>query len=142
LNELLRWNQIGTAEQIMRVGIACPQELARAHECRKPFPDEFVAGEKAEPVSNASVDEVMAKDLGGRLAYWMGEFDRCIKCYGCRDVCPVCFCNVCTLEEDKLIKTEICLRKIPCSTLPALFTWLEDVSTVICAQRSVPQIFL
>jgi ferredoxin len=64
------------------------------------------SGEKAEPVSNASLDEVMAKDLMGRLAYWMGEFDRCIKCYGCRDVCPVCFCNVCTLEEDKLIKTK------------------------------------
>jgi formate dehydrogenase (coenzyme F420) beta subunit len=104
-NELLRWNQIGTAERIVRVGIACPQELARAHECRKPFPDEFVAGEKTEPVSNVSVDEVMAKDLMGRLDYWKGEFDRCIKCYGCRDVCPVCFCNVCTLEEDKLIKT-------------------------------------
>ncbi|MGB9616870.1 MAG: 4Fe-4S dicluster domain-containing protein, partial [Desulfomonilaceae bacterium] len=29
----------------------------------------------------------------------------CIKCYGCRNVCPVCFCNVCTLEQDALIHT-------------------------------------
>lgn len=105
LNELLRWNQIDATERIVRVGIACPQDLAQAHECRKPFPDTFVAGEKAEPVSSARVEQVMAKDLPERLAYWMGEFDRCIKCYGCRNVCPVCFCNVCSLEDDKLIRT-------------------------------------
>lgn len=105
LNELLRWNQMTQTDRIVRVGIACPAELAKAHECRKPFPDEFVAGEKAEPVSNASVDEVMALDLLARLDYWKQEFNRCIKCYGCRDVCPVCFCNVCTLEEDALIRT-------------------------------------
>jgi ferredoxin len=106
INELLRWNQIpAAAERIVTVGLACPAELAKDHECRKPFPDTFVAGEKAEPVAYESVREVMVMDLSGRLAYWLGEFDRCIKCYGCRDVCPVCFCNVCTLEEDVLIKT-------------------------------------
>ena len=47
----------------------------------------------------------MDMDLTGRLDYWKEAFDRCIKCYGCRDVCPVCFCNVCTLEEDVLVKT-------------------------------------
>ncbi len=104
LNELTRWNQI-PGDKVVRVGIACPQQLANAHECRKPFPEEFVAGEKAEPVANATVAEVIAKDLAGRLTYWTAEFDRCIKCYGCRNVCPVCFCNQCSLEEDKLIRT-------------------------------------
>lgn len=105
LNELLRWNQIEAADRIVKVGIACPQELAQAHECRKPFPDAFVVGEKAQPVSNASVEAIMSKDLNSRLGYWAAEFDRCIKCYGCRNICPVCFCNVCTLEEDSLIRT-------------------------------------
>jgi ferredoxin len=106
ITELLRWNQFpGASERIVKVGLACPKELAQDHECRKPFPDEFVAGEKVEPVAYESVREVMALDLRERLAYWLGEFDRCIKCYGCRNVCPVCFCNVCTLEEDVLIRT-------------------------------------
>ncbi len=105
LNELLRWNQIPAGESIVKVGIACPQELADKHECRKPYPDEFVSGEKANPVQNVSVDGVESKSILERLDYWMGEFDRCIKCYGCRDICPVCFCNVCTLEETSLIKT-------------------------------------
>ncbi len=105
LNELLRWNQVGTADRIVKVGIACPSELAAKHECRKPFPDEFVAGEKTEPVANASVREITALDLDGKFQYWLKEFDRCIKCYGCRDVCPVCFCNVCSLETDELVRT-------------------------------------
>jgi len=105
LNELIRWNQMKEAESIVRVGIACPAELAKAHECRKPFPETFVAGEKAEPVENTMVRDVLGKGLLERLDFWKGEFDRCIKCYGCRNVCPVCFCNVCTLEEDALIRT-------------------------------------
>ncbi|MBM3301618.1 MAG: 4Fe-4S ferredoxin [Deltaproteobacteria bacterium] len=105
INELVRWNQIAGWDRIVRVGIACPAELAQAHECPQPFPEEFIAGEKVEPVGNASVQEIMAMDLPSRLEYWKPIFDRCMKCYGCRDVCPVCFCNVCTLEEDVLIKT-------------------------------------
>lgn len=104
-NELLKWNQVNAPERAVKVGIACPLELAQKHECRKPFTDEFVAGEKVDPVQNVSVQEVLEKDLMARLAYWTAEFDRCIKCYGCRNVCPVCFCNVCTLEQDALIKT-------------------------------------
>jgi formate dehydrogenase (coenzyme F420) beta subunit len=105
LTELFVWNQVKAADRIVKVGIACKQELAQLHECRKPFTDEIVAGEKAEPVANASVEEIMGKDLMGRMDYWREVFDRCIKCYGCRDVCPVCFCNVCTLEDDRLIRT-------------------------------------
>ena len=105
LNELIRWNQLTSPELIVRVGIACPAELAQDHECRQPYPEKVIAGEKAEPVSNASVNEIMDMNLADRLAYWKEVFDRCIKCYGCRDVCPVCFCNVCSLEENVLIKT-------------------------------------
>ncbi len=105
LNELLRWNQIKAPQRLIRVGIACPSQLALSHECRRPFPSEIVAGEKAEPASYISVQEIETKDLGSRLEYWLKEFDRCIKCYGCRNVCPVCFCNVCTLEQDALIPT-------------------------------------
>jgi ferredoxin len=35
----------------------------------------------------------------------MYEFEKCIKCYGCRDICPVCFCKECSLEHPELIST-------------------------------------
>jgi formate dehydrogenase (coenzyme F420) beta subunit len=34
----------------------------------------------------------------------MDEFVKCIKCYGCSNVCPMCFCNECTLRCDDLVK--------------------------------------
>ena len=36
-----------------------------------------------------------------RFSYWFGQFSHCIKCYGCRDACPICYCKVCFLEADR-----------------------------------------
>jgi formate dehydrogenase subunit beta len=30
----------------------------------------------------------------------MREFDRCIRCYACRQVCPGCYCTTCMFERD------------------------------------------
>ena len=35
----------------------------------------------------------------------MYEFQKCLKCYGCRNICPVCFCKECSLEHEDLIGT-------------------------------------
>jgi len=43
--------------------------------------------------------EQMAADE--RFSYWFGQFSRCIKCYGCRDACPICYCKDCFLEADR-----------------------------------------
>ena len=36
-----------------------------------------------------------------RFNYWMGQFSHCVKCYGCRDACPICYCKDCFLEADR-----------------------------------------
>ncbi|MCS3901329.1 Coenzyme F420 hydrogenase/dehydrogenase, beta subunit C-terminal domain [Methanococcus voltae] len=33
------------------------------------------------------------------LSEWDEYFNRCIKCYGCRDACPVCFCVECAIPN-------------------------------------------
>jgi formate dehydrogenase subunit beta len=38
-----------------------------------------------------------------RLDYWFSQFDRCIKCYGCRNVCPLCFCKDCSLDARRAL---------------------------------------
>lgn len=87
------------SEQVVPVGIACPQDLADACECLKPYPDERVAGEAAEPRSFATVAKVEAMELEERFRLWLAEFSKCIKCYGCRNICPMCYCSECTLEN-------------------------------------------
>ena len=36
-----------------------------------------------------------------KFDYWWGQFSQCIKCYGCRDACPICYCKGCILEADR-----------------------------------------
>jgi ferredoxin len=102
LKELFKWNQL-KEEKVIPIGIGCPDALAKACECEKPYPDSLADGPQgagADPERVARIDEM---DLNGRLRFWEKEFDRCIKCLGCRNVCPMCFCKECTLEEANLI---------------------------------------
>ena len=36
-----------------------------------------------------------------RFDYWFGQFSQCIKCFGCRDACPICYCKDCSLEAGR-----------------------------------------
>lgn len=46
----------------------------------------------------ASLKEMSSDE---RHNYWSEQFSRCIKCYGCRDACPICYCKHCYLEADR-----------------------------------------
>mgnify|MGYP001585798991 CR=1 FL=1 len=35
-----------------------------------------------------------------RANFWLQQFDRCIRCYACRQACPLCNCPVCLYERD------------------------------------------
>ena len=43
--------------------------------------------------------EEMSRDE--KFGYWSEQFSHCIKCYGCRDACPICYCQECFLEADR-----------------------------------------
>ena len=105
LNELFKWNQLHR-DRVVPVGIACPPQLAEACECYKPYPSEWVVGEKTEGISQSKrLEENEKLPQDERLHYWMDQFNKCIKCYGCRDVCPMCFCKVCSLQDRNFILT-------------------------------------
>ena len=36
-----------------------------------------------------------------RFAYWHKELSKCIKCYACRQACPMCYCTRCTVEVNQ-----------------------------------------
>jgi len=33
-----------------------------------------------------------------RWEFWQGELSRCVKCYACRNSCPMCYCEHCTMD--------------------------------------------
>ena len=36
-----------------------------------------------------------------RFDFWQEEFSRCIKCYACRQACPMCYCRRCIVDSNQ-----------------------------------------
>lgn len=34
-----------------------------------------------------------------KWSHWKGKFDQCIRCYACRNVCPLCYCKECMVDH-------------------------------------------
>ena len=49
------------------------------------------------------MQEVASMDVAARNDFWQKELGKCIKCYGCRDVCPLCICDECELEQPEWV---------------------------------------
>ncbi|MGL4593212.1 MAG: 4Fe-4S dicluster domain-containing protein [Thermoguttaceae bacterium] len=52
-----------------------------------------------------------------RLAYWKKELARCIKCYACRQNCPLCYCDVCVADKNRPVRIDTS------ATLQGNFAW-------------------
>lgn len=35
-----------------------------------------------------------------RWEFWQKEFEKCIKCYACRQACPLCYCEQCIVDKN------------------------------------------
>lgn len=49
-----------------------------------------------------------------RLAFWQSELDRCMRCYACRNVCPLCVCQdrcIAETREPKWLTQEMGVRE-------------------------------
>ena len=112
LQVLLNENQV-QRDKVYIIGLACPGMQnadgtleARCARCdqRVPLLYDALFGEPPEVSDVAEtytdVEDMEALPRDDRLAYWLGEFDRCIRCYACRQACPACFCDVCESERD------------------------------------------
>ena len=65
---------------------------------KKRSEEEILLAKKWQEKDFASLREMSTEE---KFNYWRGEFSRCIKCYGCRDACPICYCKDCILEADR-----------------------------------------
>lgn len=63
--------------------------------------EEEAATELAQKWQERDFAPFKAMSLDERFDYWFGQFSQCIKCFGCRDACPICYCKDCWLEPDR-----------------------------------------
>lgn len=115
LIELIKRNQI-VKENLLTVGIACSREQSAMCLCERPYPEKLDAGEKVSG-ENPFQDEKVRKFLIGndkeRMERWADVLKRCIKCYGCRNSCPICICEPCKLEDDVWVQRGV----VPAETI-------------------------
>jgi ferredoxin len=106
LNVLLIWNQL-QPEQVKSVNVnCCPSSLKEHGDCSYLEPEKPGAYKQQVGLDcTLRSQEVERFSPEQRLSRWMYEFQKCIKCYGCRNICPVCFCKECSLEHRELIGT-------------------------------------
>lgn len=104
---------IGIACQGMREGagfaaVTADDPLqARCQECTTPTPviyDTLIGDVNAKPGSHPPSQTLLAHveelEVTDRAAYWLEQFDRCLRCYACRQACPLCDCPTCLYERD------------------------------------------
>ena len=59
------------------------------------------ASELARDWQERDFAELRGMSSEDRFSYWLRQFGHCIKCYGCRDACPICYCQDCQLEAKR-----------------------------------------
>lgn len=48
----------------------------------------------------ASVEEYEKLSFDERREFWAAQFEHCIRCYACRQVCPGCYCKECFVDKN------------------------------------------
>ncbi len=77
----------------------------KCHTCRFPNPViyDHLIGEPVAPWAATPLPQMeafAAASITERFAYWQSQMDRCIRCYACRNSCPLCFCrDVCLCDS-------------------------------------------
>ncbi len=103
LNALTVWQQISPG-RIKTIQVnCCPSPLGSNTNCSYLQAAETGAYKAAHGVDGSQSLQAMEQmPEQERFDRWMYEFQKCIKCYGCRNVCPMCFCRECSLENTDL----------------------------------------
>jgi len=68
--------------------------------------DVIVGGDEPDPRPDEfpELEELMRMDEEERWGYWREQLSRCVRCYACRDVCPLCYCAECVFDREKPYK--------------------------------------
>jgi len=126
-------------DEIVVIGVACTgirvhgtlQDKCLACDVQQPLHCDYTIGDSVTgnsvigevPLTEtqasryAKLDQLAAMTSEQRLEYWKKEFARCIKCYACRQNCPLCYCEVCVADKNRPTRIDTS------ATLKGNFAW-------------------
>jgi coenzyme F420-reducing hydrogenase delta subunit/ferredoxin len=105
-------------EDLLLIGVECSgawhgdQLFAKCHTCDgapPPLCDITVTPEGSREAAvpaesdprDAAIAYLESLPAEARWSYWQEEFGRCIRCYACRAVCPLCYCESCISDKHR-----------------------------------------
>jgi len=47
------------------------------------------------------LEQLDAMSPADRHSFWRGQLDKCLRCYACRQACPLCICDRCIAEKNQ-----------------------------------------
>jgi formate dehydrogenase (coenzyme F420) beta subunit len=93
-------------ENLVIIGINGCQGIegnTACNECsiRNPVISDYTVGEPAEEKETKQKNDLEGMTREERMGYFQDEFSRCIRCYACRDACPICYCEECFVDSNQ-----------------------------------------
>jgi formate dehydrogenase (coenzyme F420) beta subunit len=88
-------------------GVGHPRESkCQACDAHQPAAADVVLGQVDNPPvaaesRYAALGQILDMSVADRMDYWRQEFARCVKCYACRQVCPLCYCERCIVDKNR-----------------------------------------
>ena len=84
-----------------------PKEELLMDKCKTcEFPNpliyDSIIGKEIKTEKKADYKEIKSfenKKLTDKWEYWENQFEKCIRCYACRNVCPLCYCKECMVDQ-------------------------------------------
>ena len=71
--------------------------------CQYPNPITYnkLVGDDVEghPANYDEIQSLEEKTPEEKWGFWQNQFDRCIRCYACKNSCPLCYCDGCILDK-------------------------------------------
>lgn len=72
--------------------------------CENPNPViyDILIGKEVQTLKKENYDDIKSlekKSLKEKWEYWEKQFEKCIRCYACRNACPMCYCKECMVDQ-------------------------------------------
>ncbi|HUW12699.1 MAG TPA: hydrogenase iron-sulfur subunit [Anaerolineae bacterium] len=112
---LLQEHQIDRQE-ITVIGVPCVgmadngHLAAKCHSCDVHMPAFYDLLVESDPPAtapamsdprDAEIAELDSLTSDERRGYWQQQLSRCVRCYACRAVCPLCYCDTCVVDRSR-----------------------------------------
>ena len=110
VNVLLREHVI-ERDDLFLIGVHCSgvgePQFTKCSVCdvREPQGCDIVVGEPTEqpPIESekryGDADAIEAMSNDERWEFWQRQMSKCVRCYACRQVCPLCYCKRCIVDK-------------------------------------------